>query len=91
MIDNPGFELCEGWPEPARDVRDDGGKMMVRIMLCPEKGHDMVGGVPIYIDGYTTIGMSLSKSGEYRSWIHSYKRPWWAAGVLRRLWIRSRR
>ncbi len=99
MIDNPGFELGEesedgsvwsGWMQSADlGLEDDGGAMIIGFRLEPEPDHypSLLGSVPIYKDGWTSIGMTWNKAtGEFRTFVNSKRRPWWAKGILYRLW-----
>ena len=96
MIDNPSFEessdpedVWSNWRDCANDFVQDEGTLIVKVRLEPERGgHDTIGFVPIFADGWTVIGMSWSPTGKFTTYVNSKRRPWWAIGLLYSLWYR---
>jgi len=94
MIDNPSFEegdpddVWSNWMECADDgFVGDGGTMRVSFQLEPEGDWpDMIGAIPVYKGGWTHIGMAWSPDGTVKYYSDSKRRPWWAIGILHRLW-----
>jgi len=96
MIDNPSFEegdpddIWGAWMACADDgFVGDGGTMMVSFRFEPEgKWPSMVGAIPIYKDGWTSVGLGWSPEGKAISYVNSKRRPRWAIGILYHLWYR---
>ena len=97
MIDNPSFETSDLWGDwmDCAGFAQDEGTMIVQFRTWsdiqdryPEAiWPSAVGAVPIYRDGWTSIGLSWSADGKFTTYINSHKRPWWAVGILFRLWM----
>ena len=96
---NPSFEagggpddVWSGWAEAVysgEGFGKDDGQLMVSFKIEPERElPSLVGSAPIYVDGWTSVTMARSASGVGHIYVNSRKRPWWAVGLLYRLWCR---
>ena len=90
MIDNPSFETSDLWGDwmDCAGFAQDEGTTIVSFRVEPQSDWpDMVGAVPVYRDGWISVGLSWSADGKVKMWAESKKRPWWAVGILHRLWM----
>ena len=95
--DDDDESIWKNWMSCADDdFAQDEGTMIVRFRTWSDileqypnaVWPDAIGAIPVYIDGWTSIGMSWSAEGGAKMYVNSKRRPWWAVGILWRLWYR---